>query len=256
MQKSQKEDGSFSKNNYVHAIATMAVAEAYGMTHSPLLKNMAQKAVDVIVARQNEYLGWNYQGPNARNDTSVTGWQAMALKSAKASDLDIGNSFEGVINHMNKVTPEIQGGSYPMLTGDVAYTYNSTTGALGHRNGRLTAIGLLSRVFAGEDTKGDTARAHANMILKKLPAQSNNMDFYRWYYATLAMFQMGGTYWKEWNNAMKNTLCSTQVKGGCADGSWDPNVSYGNRGGRVFATAVGCLSLEVYYRYLPVSMSK
>jgi hypothetical protein len=256
LQKSQKEDGSFSNNNYCHAIATMAAAEAYWFTGSRLLKEMAQKAVDVTLARQNEYLGWNYQGPNARNDTSVTGWQVMAIKSAHGAKLNVGNAFEGVINHMNKVTPEVQGGSYPMLTGDVAYTYNSNTGALGHRNNRLTAIGLLSRVFAGEDTKSDMLRAHGNMILKKLPAQSNNMDFYRWYYATLAMFQMGGEYWKEWNKAMKDTFCDTQKKVGCADGSWDPNVSFGNRGGRVFATAVGCLSLEIYYRYLPVSMMK
>ena len=168
----------------------------------------------------------------------------------------IGNAFEGIINHMNKVTSDIQGGSYPMLTGDVAYTYNSASGKLGHRNGRLTAIGLLSRIFAGEDTHSDLLRAHANLILKKLPAQSNNMDFYRWYYASPAMFQMGGEYWKGWKDAMSETLCKAQHKGGCADGSWDPNISFGDRGGRLFATALGCLTLEVYYRYLPVSMLK
>lgn len=256
LENSQKEDGSFSDNNYCHAIAAMAVAEAYGMTMSPRLKVMAQKAVDVILARQNEYMGWNYRGPNPRNDTSVTGWQVMALKSAHSAGLETGNAFEGIISHLNKVTPEVKGDSYPMLAGEVAYTYHTSTKALGHRNNRLTAIGLLARVYAGEDIDSSMLRAHANMIIRKLPEQSDSMDFYRWYYATLAMFQMGKGYWEKWNSAMKKTFIDTQNRGGCEDGSWDPDVSFGNRGGRVFATAVGCLSLEIYYRCLPVAMWK
>jgi hypothetical protein len=245
----QSSDGSFGKVGYQNAIATMAVCEAYGMTRSPSLKDIAQKAVDNITRRQNSGFGWNYGGPNPRNDTSVTGWQVMALKSAKSSGLNVNSSFKGVKNFLEKVTPPIDQGPVPELKGDVAYTYHSGTGALGHRNDRLTAIGCLCRVFIGEDTQGDMLRAHGNTMLNKLPAVSDNMDFYRWYYATLAMFQMGGSYWKTWNEALKKALCESQCKGGCADGSWDPNVAYGDRGGRVFSTAIGCLSLEIYYRY-------
>ena len=83
------------------------------------------------------------------------------------------------------------------------------------------------------------------------------MDYYRWYYATLAMFQMGDTYWKKWNEALKTALCTTQQKGGCEDGSWDPaTVVFGLKGGRLLSTAMGCLSLEVYYRYAPVKLQK
>ena len=70
------------------------------------------------------------------------------------------------------------------------------------------------------------------------------------------MFQMGGQYWKEWNESLKKFLLDSQRKGGCADGSWDAKGAFSNNGGRVFYTAVGCLSLEVYYRYLPVAMLK
>ena len=77
------------------------------------------------------------------------------------------------------------------------------------------------------------------------------------YYATLAMFQMGGDYWKKWNESMQRVLLHTQSKGGCADGSWDAaSAPHGKAGGRVFTTAIGCLSLEVYYRYLPVAALK
>jgi hypothetical protein len=74
------------------------------------------------------------------------------------------------------------------------------------------------------------------------------------------MFQMGGRYWKEWNTAMKKVLCENQCKGGCEDGSWHiPKPEWYNEipagqspMGRLFHTAMGCLSLEVYYRYMPV----
>jgi len=83
---------------------------------------------------------------------------------------------------------------------------------------------------------------------------------YYWYYGTLAMFQMGGKSWKQWNAKMKAALLPNQRKGGPVDGSlqdvdgsWDP-VSWLCRhsGTRVYTTAVNALSLEVYYRYLPM----
>jgi hypothetical protein len=257
---SQKPDGSFCKIGYQHAIATMAAAEAYGMTKSPSLKEMAQKAVDFSLKNQNKdgYLGWNYWGPTSRNDTSVTGWQTMAMKSATSSGLDIGNSFEGVKNFIEKVTPPVKGGpTEPILDGHVKYTYDSEKDAASTKaNPRLTAIGMLCRVFIGEDTEGEMLRGHANKMLEQLPSVKRK-DFYRWYYATLAMFQMGGEYWKKWNEAMKESLLALQRKGECADGSWDAEgVSYGSHGGRVYSTAIGCLSLEIYYRYLPISMLK
>jgi hypothetical protein len=82
---------------------------------------------------------------------------------------------------------------------------------------------------------------------------------YYWYYGTLAMFQMGGKHWKGWNTAMKKCLLPNQRKGGPmdgtdkdVDGSWDPKGYFDATGGRVYATATNALSLEIYYRYLPM----
>jgi len=254
----QSDTGSFSKNNYAHSVATMAVAEAYGMTKTPMLKEITQKAVDTLLSRQKEYEGFDYQVNRGRNDTSVTGWVTMALKSAASSDIQVGNAFEGIANHMDHVTPEVKGDSYPTLAGHVAYTWKSSSNSLGHRNPRLTAIGMLCRVFIGQDTSSRMLRAHGYKMLENLP-KPGKTDFYTMYYATLAMFQMGGEFWDKWNESMKNVLIDSQRKGGCMDGSWDPTGFAGwadSRAGRVFFTAVGCLSLEVYYRYLPVSMLK
>jgi hypothetical protein len=35
-------------------------------------------------------------------------------------------------------------------------------------------------------------------------------------------------------------------------GSWDPDPVWGMHGGRVYATALAAMTLEVYYRYLPM----
>ena len=40
-----------------------------------------------------------------------------------------------------------------------------------------------------------------------------------------------------------------QRMGGCEDGSWNPVGEWCLAGGRVYATAINALTLEIYYRY-------
>ncbi len=55
---------------------------------------------------------------------------------------------------------------------------------------------------------------------------------------------------------MRRILVEDQVKTGCAAGSWDPERpeldSWGPQGGRLMVTSLSALTLEVYYRYLPL----
>ena len=83
------------------------------------------------------------------------------------------------------------------------------------------------------------------------------VDFYYIYYGSLAMFQMGGDYWKGWNELVRDPLLSKQVREpGDNLGSWEPvggsPRGYADGAGRVYSTAMAALSLEVYYRYLPM----
>ena len=48
---------------------------------------------------------------------------------------------------------------------------------------------------------------------------------------------------------MQKSLLGTQRVGGDEDGSWDPIGEWGIAGGRVYATAIGAMTLEVYYRF-------
>lgn len=73
---------------------------------------------------------------------------------------------------------------------------------------------------------------------------------YYWYYGSYAMYQMGGSYWNEWNKAMKPAVLESQrTQGGSSHGSWDPIGPWGWAGGRVYSTALMVLCLEVYFRY-------
>ncbi len=110
----QKPDGLLGVRNYEHGVATMAMAEAYAMTTDADLKGPAQKGVKVILDRQAKDgskdadkaysgLGWDYEAANpARNDSSVSGWCVMALKSALAGGLNVGTGMEGAKKWLEK----------------------------------------------------------------------------------------------------------------------------------------------------------
>jgi hypothetical protein len=116
----------------------------------------------------------------------------------------------------------------------------------------VTASAALQRMFMGWKPDDPAVLGPCNQFAKQLP-KWDSVNLYYWYYATLVMFQQGGENWKAWNESMKPALCDNQRKAGYEDGSWDP-VGGGHipTGGRVMSTALGCLCLEVYYRYLPL----
>ncbi|MHC4914007.1 MAG: prenyltransferase/squalene oxidase repeat-containing protein [Planctomycetota bacterium] len=252
--KQQEDNGCISvtrgRLGYNHAIAGLALAEAYGMTQSPGLQKAAQKAVDYSVnIHQCPYSGWRYS-PKSSPDTSVTGWFVMQLKSAKIAGLKVdGAGFQGATNWLNKVTSK---------EGYVGYTS-------AHRDSCMTSVGMVSRQFMGVPNNDPILKGGAKFLATATPqwedrrGHGRERGFYYWYYGTLCMFQMGGEHWNAWNKDMKKTLLENQRKGGPldgslndVDGSWDPQSWIDPYGGRVMTTAMGALTLEVYYRYLPM----
>jgi hypothetical protein len=68
------------------------------------------------------------------------------------------------------------------------------------------------------------------------------------------MFHLQGEHWKQWNEAQRDRLVQSQAQAqaGGAAGSWDPKDRWENDGGRLYATSLRLLMLEVYYRHLPL----
>jgi len=261
-QQKKKTDGSLFMGHhmYEHGIGTLALAEAYGMARNPVTGEAAQKGIDHIKEAMGPYEAWNY-GPKTalgRNDTSVTGWQVMALKSARVAGLKVdGVTFQGAIAWLDKAQ-DLQGApqndtSMDWEGGKTAYAGTLADVQAGRGGWAMCAAGAMMRQFLGWKRGDPAVYGPGNLMMKQTP-DWGAANFYYWYYGTLCMFQLGGKWWKAWNAPMRDMLIQNQRKGGDEDGSWDPIGGGGveKSGGRVMSTALGALCLEVYYRYLPM----
>ncbi|MCK6471422.1 MAG: terpene cyclase/mutase family protein [Planctomycetes bacterium] len=260
----QNPDGSYYRAGeeghgigYSHAIAGLAMAEAAGMGRNDSTKASAQKGVNYSVdihqkGEASDKSGWRYAPKSTVCDLSVTGWFIMQLKSAKVAGLRVDPAaFDGAIRFLDSVENKNAAAADSAYGGGHVYGYTSSSD-VSHRR---TAIGCLGRQFLGwkkEDLQGGVDWFMNRGGVPAWGANGGNVDLYYWYYGTLCVFQQGGDNWTRWNTAMKKALCDNQRRGGDEDGSWDPVGDYSGFWGRVGQTALGCLCLEVYYRYMPL----
>jgi hypothetical protein len=237
---------------YSHGIASIALCEAYGMTRDPLLRDAAQQALQFIADAQNPREGgWRYS-PGRGSDTSVSGWQLMALKSGELAGLEIPPRCYALVERWLDTA---QSSGQPGL-----YVYRPASDMPHQREPSrvMTAEALLMRQYLGWKREHPDMLAGAAYLRAHLPRWEGSgvRDAYYWYYATQVMFQMQGEYWADWNNQLRTLLTSTQQTSGPLAGSWDPLGSvpdrWGREGGRIYVTCLHLLMLEVYYRHLPL----
>ena len=133
--------------------------------------------------------------------------------------------------------------------------YNYTDGGTNKGTPGMTAVGLLSRYYLGwNPIKNPGYQAGAAYLAKGTPPSEARSDMYYYYYATQVMHFRGGEEWAKWNTAMRDLLINTQMKAeGKENGSWKPDGSHiGTSCGRLGTTCLSLLTLEVYYRHLPL----
>lgn len=248
--KQQKPDGDLftggggTTHMYSHAIATMALSEAYGLSGDPKLREAAQRAVVFIVAAQNRGDGgWRYE-PGEAGDTCVFGWQMFALRSAHLSGLRVApEAVKRASGYLDRAAADKTKATYAYQPG-------------GKVSPVMTAEALLCRQYLGwpRDTPG--LILGASQVAGDL-VRSKERNLYYWYYATQLIHNLEGPAWSQWNPLVRTALVESQAVGeGCDRGSWDPNHpapdAWGKTAGRHFQTALSLLTLEVYYRYLPI----
>ncbi len=249
--------GKFNTNNmYAHGIATMALCEAYGMTKDKaLLLAPAQAAINYIQRGQATDGSWGYQVPNP-GDTSIVGWQVQALKAAQLSkDIVVDDK---VIKKADAFLDKVSGGSRKAM-----YGYRSAADARPATS--LTAVGLLCRYYiAGWGPNNGGMAEGVEGLMKRGPQKGATFDMYYFYYATQVVHFFEGPEWKTWNEGpemngkreggMRDMLIGLQSrKDGPNLGSWEPDVGFiGKDCGRLGTTCLSILTLEVYYRHLPL----
>jgi len=219
---------------YAQGLAAIALCEAYAMTGDDNLRPYAQKAIDFIVHAQHPRGGWRYV-PGAPGDTTVTGWQVMALKSARLAKLY-------VPSHTTETAKEFL--TSVQEAGGAFYGYQSPAKQPGP-----TAVGLLLRMYLGWHRDQPELQRSTIYLAATGPSKS---DMYFNYYATQVLHHYGGASWQPWNVELREYLIETQGHNGHEAGSWFFPDSHGTIGGRLYTTAICAMILEVYYRHMPL----
>lgn len=278
-------------NMYSEALATMALCEAYGISRNRELKRPAQNAVNWLVAAQTRNQeaapwGWRYYSKKRLDDQlakggidstthtelsqdvdiSVTCWVVMALKSAILVKLDVPSEvLPGALEYARYTTGKegLVGYKSPYGAGEKLvgpgdhFTYHTAT---------MSALGMLVRTFVSHDLEDPFLELAAKHIVKDLPTVSKDklsIDYYYWYYATLALNQFdgpdsprrgAGRYWEPWNKDLIDSILALQdnskARDTCTRGGWLENDRWGGHTGyALYNTAINVLTLEVYYRY-------
>lgn len=228
----QQADGDLAPGEtmYGQTIASVALCEAYAMTHDARLARPVKLAVEFVdaSARTND---------GSAGKTSVLGWQVMAMESARRAGVKTSNiTFDAARRWLDSVASAGAPGRYAYQRGQAA-------------SPAMTAEAMFVQQLLGRGAGEARMEDSARFILETRPRWEEGAPTHYWYYATLAMFQQQGEAWREWNDALVPELVSHQRTEGELAGSWDPQDRWSKLCGRVHQTAVCTLSLEVYYRY-------
>jgi hypothetical protein len=263
----QQPDGRFrgrDGHDYTQPIAAYALAEAYGMTQIPILKETAIKAIQVVIKGQNPSGSFNYglvPGGSDRDDLSYAGWCVQALKAAGIAGLE--SEVPAIASAKEKAINGIK--SHYRTESDKGYF---GYGPAGQGSRGLTGVGVLSLQFLGDGNSPKVKMGMQGMQDWTFNWQQppKGSPLYYWYYMTQAYFQTGGNAWKQWNHAFSHGLVEEQQiqlreQSGYVDQTGQPRETgfwkspseneHNANNNEVMDTILCTLMLEVYYRYLP-----
>jgi hypothetical protein len=225
---------------YGHGFATLFLGEIYGMnSQDDRVRDALVRAVQLIVASQNDEGGWRYNPVPADADVSVTICQIMGLRSARNAGIKVPKS---TIDDAVKYVRECQ-------NPDGGFRYMRDSGG---SQWPRTAAGVASLYYAGvyEDesiARGlDYLRKTAFPRAGAAPMAAGFMQphyFYGHYYAVQAMYLAGGEHWRAWWPAIRDELVARQNP----DGSWSDAQN-----GGAYGTAMALIVLQMPKRYLPI----
>jgi hypothetical protein len=219
---------------YSHGFGTLFLAEAYGMTHRPEIREKLQKAVRLIINTQNNEGGWRYQPIKHDADLSVTICQINALRAARNAGLYVPKETVDACIRYVKQSQNPDGGFRYMLSGGPSSEFPRS------------AAGVVALQSAGEyDSKeireGIAYLRNFNQGLRF--GRRNNHYFYGQYYAAQAMWIQGGEAWGEWYPTVRDELQKRQA----VSGYWPDNTVCSEYG-----TAMALIILQIPNNYLPI----
>ena len=217
---------------YGHGFATLFLAQAYGMSRNPQLREKLSQAVKLIASTQNAEGGWRYQPRPADADISVTVCEMMALRAARNAGLHVPNqTVDRCIEYVQK-SQNADGGFRYMLSGGPSDFPRSAAGV----------VALFSAgVYEGNAIERGLIYLSRYIPRRRRSARTSHY-FYGHYYAIQAMWHAGDEAWAAWYPAIRDELLVRQQP----DGSWADAIC------SEYATAMACIILQIPNNNLPI----
>jgi len=279
---------TFSGDLYGYGLTTLVMAEAFGMTGDPDLERYVNALTVFLTRHQHPLGGWRYE-LGQPGDITVTGWQVVALKSSQlagaAVHSDIFRQADKFLDSLTPPAPLSRPGRARVVANKIGgmnrdptrYHYlasfaNSTTREPGECT---SAVGLLCRLYTGWNSNDPRLLQGVNQLLKSNTHPA--LLLYRNFYLAQILLHIDHPAWEQWNRRNRDYLVQMQVtettrmnqrnpafgSPPCEIGSWyltNPNGTTKNAirdrhlapAGRLAHTALAILTLEVYYRLLPI----
>ncbi len=232
----QRADGAFDSTDVrTHAVATLAMCEAYGLTGSRLWKPSAQRSVAALAAMRSESSGWPSTSGGRSPDLETTVWAACALHAARVADLNVDLPEPPLVDLRALGSPS----------------------GLPYRDAVLLAG---ARIALGETLAGspDLAAA-ANRVAAVDPASGRTMDPTAAYFSAIVAVHSpdadadGEVDQEPWLKAFRDpftTPAARDTDPGHHDcGSWTPQLAAQESEGRLRTTALLTLAAEIAFRY-------
>lgn len=245
---------------YAHGQATIVLSEALALTGDQTLAEPTQLAIDFIQESQYEGGGWRYKPHNASSnrkevgDTSVFGWQLMALHSARAPNMgievddDVMKLADYYLDRASANEEWLEDSDYPAREGSL-YQYMPGDD---DPTKTMTAEAILCRMYLGWERDDPRIMTAVKWLQEEHPPDEGRPNMYYWYYGTQVFHHYGGKRWEKWNATMRELLLRSQEKKGRNAGSWNSrDFRYGGVS-RIYLTSLAVCTLEVYYRHLPL----
>lgn len=258
---------------YSHALATLALAETYGVTRNDRVRRKLQEAAEFTVGSQNATGGWRYVPLTSDSDMSVTVCQIVALRAAQNVGIRVpARVIQRALHYVIGSAVVLRG----RPTG--AFWYQPEDPERFNRDSFALCAAALTSIFqAGlydDESLRDYARANG-MDVRQIPSLRRSIEFmdeaYRettrdWpehyyfyygnYYAAQALYQVGGTQprlWAAWYARVRDDLLRRQhqrvdPETGRRVGWWRSNVDSTH----AYATATALLILQFPLDHLPI----
>jgi hypothetical protein len=221
---------------YGHGFAVMYLAEVYGMSDRPEVREALKLGVNLIINTQNEQGGWRYFPTPADADVSVTVCEMMALRAARNAGIAVPKeTIDRAVEYVRLCQVPEDGG----------FRYRALDAA--ESRFPRSAAAVVALYTAG--IHDDPVLARGQQYLRrhipggKLYLRDSDYFFYGEYYGVQAAWHSGGDLWEQWYPAAATQLLSMQTQ----EGSW-VDEAIGNE----YATAMALIVLQLPDGYLPI----